>query len=160
MNGSIQDVTPGAKPRALKRRGAAALELAVAMPLLVLVCIGVMDFGRVYFTSVAVANAARAGAEWGTTPLPGYAFNSSGQQSFAQMDGGEVGAITFTPPPSTVCRCGENDVPCSTTPTCGTYGVPKVFVTVTATKSVALLLPYPGLPSSISIVRSATFRAQ
>ena len=142
------------------RRGGAALELAIALPLLIIVCIGVMDFGRVFFTSVAVANAARAGAEYGITPLPGYSTDAAKQMSFAQLDGGEAGTIVFSPPPSTVCRCGATVVSCSPAPVCAGYGEPAVYVTVTATKSVALLLPYPGIPSSVSIVRSATFRAQ
>ena len=136
------------------------IEFVVAMPLLLLMCIGVMDFGRVYFSSIAVANAARAGAEWGIAQ-PVNAFLPAKQQSFAQLDGAEVGTITFTPAPSTVCRCGGTVVGCATTPNCpGGYGVPRVYVTVTAKKVVALLLPYPGLPSSITIVRSATFRSQ
>ena len=48
--------------------GGALAELAVVLPLLILIAIGVMDYGRVYFTAIAVANAARAGAEWGSTP--------------------------------------------------------------------------------------------
>ena len=140
------------------RRGGAMLELVVAMPLLVLLCIGVMDYGRVYFTSVAVSNAARAGAEWGIT-YPAYAFDPARQQSFAKLDGAEAGTITVTS--STVCRCAATTVSCGSTTVCGSgYGEPRVFVTVTASKNVAMLLTYPGLPSTISIVRSATFRAQ
>ena len=44
------------------RAGAAALELAVVLPLLVLLLLGACDFGRFAHTQVAVANAARAGA--------------------------------------------------------------------------------------------------
>ena len=140
------------------RRGGALVELAVAIPLLVFICIGVMDYGRVYFTSVAVTNAARAGAEWGSTPIAGYAFLTSKQESFAQLDGQEVGAITVTA--STVCRCGTSTVACGAGTICGGYGEPMVFVSVTASKTVALLLPYPGLQSPVTISRTATFRAQ
>jgi Flp pilus assembly protein TadG len=138
--------------------GGALAELAVVLPLLILIAIGVMDYGRVYSTSIAVANAARAGAEWGSTPIAGYSQNNAAQESFAQMDGAEAGTMTIDA--VTVCKCGGSEHTCGTVPSCGTLGAPQVFVTVTATKAVALLLPYPGLPNSITITRSATFRAQ
>ena len=45
------------------RRGAAALELAIVLPLLILLALGCADFGRFAYYSTAVQNAARAGAE-------------------------------------------------------------------------------------------------
>ena len=145
--------------RQTHRSGGAIIELAVALPLLILICIGVMDFGRVYFTSVAVANAARAGAEWGITYPQSSPFKPVDQQNFAKLDGAEAGAITVTS--STECKCGATTVTCNSTTDCGGgFGPPAIWVTVTASKSVAMLLSYPGLANSISITRTATFRAQ
>src|SRR5689334_15801886 len=45
-----------------QRTGTALLELAVAIPVLLLFTMGVVDFARVYFASITVANAAMAGA--------------------------------------------------------------------------------------------------
>ena len=45
--------------------GAAAVELAMSLPLLALLAVGVADFGRIYFTTIAVANASRTGAYYG-----------------------------------------------------------------------------------------------
>lgn len=138
--------------------GGAAVELAVVFPVLVLLLIGVADYGRVFFTSIAVANAARAGAEWGANS-PGNAFGpATNIENFAKQDGIEAGAITVAA--ATTCRCGPNVVPCSTTPTCAGYGVPRAFVEVTASKTVSLILPYPGVPNNLQIVRKATFRSQ
>ena len=135
-------------------RGGAAVELAVITPLLVLLAIGVMDYGRVFFTSIAVANAARAGSEWGAfdnnRPLQQTAI-----QNFAMSDAQEFG---ITVNAQRVCKCGDTVGSC--TASCGAYGEARVFVVVTATKSVAMLLPYPGLPSTIAVSRTATFRAQ
>ena len=55
------------KDRLSNRRGGALLELAVAIPMLILIAIGVIDYGRVYTTAITVSNAARAGAEFGST---------------------------------------------------------------------------------------------
>ncbi len=44
------------------RRGAAAIELAIIMPVLLLLIFGCFDFGRFAYVSIAVTNAVRAGA--------------------------------------------------------------------------------------------------
>jgi Flp pilus assembly protein TadG len=134
------------------------VELAVVLPVLIFIAIGVMDYGRVYFTSVAVANAARAAAEWGAYGMTGSYTNDAKMQAFGQLDGNEVGTITFNS--SHFCECGTTSVACSTSECGSGYGPAQVYVTVTATKTVALLIRYPGLPSSVTISRSATFRSQ
>jgi Flp pilus assembly protein TadG len=48
------------------RRGAAAVEFAVVLPLLVTVLLGATDFGRFSYSSIAIANAARSGAAYGS----------------------------------------------------------------------------------------------
>jgi Flp pilus assembly protein TadG len=144
-------------PRA--ESGGALVELAVILPILILISIGVMDYGRVYFTSVAVVNAARAGAEWGAFGEQGGYLNDTDIQNFAKLDGAEAGTITVTS--NHECRCPGSGATVSCTTACSSgYGMPKVFVVVTATKTVNLILKYPGLPTSVTISRTATFRAQ
>lgn len=53
--------------RAPNRAAVAAAELALVLPLLVLLVGGGIDFGRFSTVSLTVANAARAGAEFGGT---------------------------------------------------------------------------------------------
>ena len=48
-------------------RGAAAVEFALALPILMLLAVGSIDFGRVPYFHQVVANAARTGAETGAT---------------------------------------------------------------------------------------------
>ena len=45
-----------------RERGAAAVEMAIILPLLLLVIGGIVDFGRFFFSQVTFANAAREGA--------------------------------------------------------------------------------------------------
>lgn len=135
------------------------IEFAVVFPVLVLLLIGAADYGRVFFTSIAVANAARAGAEWGAQDK-GKAFGSTTPiTDFAKQDGAEAGAMTVTS--ATVCRCPDESAPAGgCTGTCLNYGPPRVFVEVTASKTVNLILPYPGVPNNILITRKAIFRVQ
>ena len=56
-----------ARPTAYpQRRGAAAVELAIVLPILVTVLLGATDFGRFSYSAIAVANAARSGAACGS----------------------------------------------------------------------------------------------
>lgn len=68
------------------RRGAAAVELALLLPVLVTFVVGAIDFGRFAHTYIAVGNAARAGAAFGS-------FNSYTTNSQAQWEAGIKGAI-------------------------------------------------------------------
>jgi len=52
-------------PAAVARKGAAALELAVLLPLILLFVFACADFGRVMHAYLTVSNAARCGAEYG-----------------------------------------------------------------------------------------------
>ncbi len=47
-------------------RGQSVVELALLLPVLLLVFLGTTDFGRVYFAKVAITNAARVGARYGS----------------------------------------------------------------------------------------------
>lgn len=136
-------------------RGGAALELAVIFPVLLLLLIGVIDYGRAFFTSVIVANAARAGAEWGASD-PANAINTAGIIAFAQADGQEAGIVATA---RRYCECGTGvaNVGCTA---CPGGAAPDVWVEVTARKTVSMLLPYPGLPRNISLVRTSAFRNQ
>ncbi len=134
--------------------GAAAVELAVVSPLLLLLMIGVVDYGRAFYTSVTVANAARAGAEFGAHD-PATTGDTVDMRKFAQSDAQEAGTITVSA--RRYCQCAGVLQACTA---CASGAAPDVFVEVTATKILSTLLPYPGLPRTLTISRTATFRSQ
>ncbi|NKX52544.1 pilus assembly protein, partial [Arthrobacter deserti] len=43
-------------------RGAVAVEFALILPILVALLLGIMEFGRAYYTQITLANAAREAA--------------------------------------------------------------------------------------------------
>lgn len=49
------------------RRGASAVELAIVLPVLVVLCFGCVDFCRFAYSYIAVINACSAGAGYGST---------------------------------------------------------------------------------------------
>ena len=49
-------------PRRVRRRGAALVEFALVMPLLLLLLVGIMEFGRAWSQTQVITDAARQGA--------------------------------------------------------------------------------------------------
>ena len=81
--------------------GSALVELAVALPLLVLMMVCVVDFGRVFYMGIALTNAARAGAQYG-------AHNPAQSGDFAGMQTAATGSINIkgvTATASRTCQC-------------------------------------------------------
>ena len=54
--------------RGRDERGAALLEMAFTLPLLLFVCVGILEFGRAYQTWQVLTNAAREGARIAVLP--------------------------------------------------------------------------------------------
>lgn len=52
--------------RKLRQRGAAAVEFALLLPVLVFLLIGFIDLGILFVNDIVLTNAARQGARWGT----------------------------------------------------------------------------------------------
>jgi Flp pilus assembly protein TadG len=128
------------------RSGAAAVEFAVVLPLLVLLVFGCVDMGRSIGAYIIVSNAARVGAEYGATH--GYS------------------ALTYA--------SWQNQVIANATQemqgTGGSFDPNRLTITVTATpttgnlyrtKVVAsyrfdMLTSVPGLPSQFAVTHSVT----
>jgi Flp pilus assembly protein TadG len=150
-------------------RGTALVELAVVIPLLLVLVLGTVDFGRIFYRSMAIGQAARAGAEYGAqnvgtsddeTDIKTAAKNSVATD-VTLTDGDivwnrtcecatDAGTFSSTIPSNT---CTGN--PC---PTSGTHLT--ITVNVTVTKSFSTLIPYPAISNSVVISRSAKLRVQ
>jgi hypothetical protein len=138
------------------RRGGAALEFAVVMPMLILLAIGVADYARAYKTSLAVVNAAAAGTQVGARSVA-VSGDTAAMTAQAIADASPVSLDTVTS--SRFCRCSDGSTP-ACTGSCSGYGVPQVFVRVGVRKNYSMLFRYPGLPTTIAVMRTATLRVQ
>ena len=68
-------------PQKNRQKGAAAVELALVMPLLLLIVFGVVDAATALYDYAAINHASRVGARWGTIPTnnpDGSAWSCSG----------------------------------------------------------------------------------
>jgi Flp pilus assembly protein TadG len=150
----LKGISAGFRVFPSREEGSAILELAVAIPILLLVAVGAADFARVYATGITVANAARTGAQFGAHT----AGDTAAMRIAAETDAGTVALDTVTA--VRVCRCPDVGVVDCSTGDCGAYGVPQAYDSVRVRKEVTLIIPYPGLPSSIVLIKSVVFRAQ
>lgn len=63
--------------RSRRERGVVATELAIALPLLLLIVAGVLDVGTLFWEKQVLTNATREGARAGARALPGQSPGSS-----------------------------------------------------------------------------------
>ena len=146
-------------------RGSALIELALTLPILVVVLVAAIDFARVFYLGIALTNAARAGAQWGAHSAAQSGntgmMQTTALNAFASTDMSGVTAVA-----SRTCECATDAGTFSATSpanscsaTC-TGGHIVVTVKVTTSAPFTRLMPgIPGLPSSLTLTRSASMRA-
>jgi Flp pilus assembly protein TadG len=139
--------------------GTALVEFALAAPILVTLVLGIADFGLLAAKNAALEGATRVGAEYArdnSTCQSNIQATSciSGIKTAMQSGGNFSPALTFpssSPPFPASCECDDG-----TSITCGTTCVGagktpnRVLVTVTATQAYTPILPWPGIPTSLT----------
>jgi Flp pilus assembly protein TadG len=144
------------RPKSKLSRGQAAVEWALTAPLIALLLVIGGDLMRMYYTSIEVNDAAKAGAQYGAQ-TPGTAADLAGMQQAAQNDAFDLAGMTATA--SNYCQCpgSSTTFDCSTTNTCSDK---RVYVEVDTATTFHPLLQYPGLPSSVQMSGKAEMREQ
>jgi Flp pilus assembly protein TadG len=142
--------------------GAAMVELAVALPILVALLVGTADFARVFYTAIEMTNAARAGAQYGAKNI-GAGKDPTLIQNAATSS---VNVTGLSAAASRVCECAHQDgsawdvVNCDDPPAtaCSSPTFRVITITVTVTKTFTTIAPYPGIPRSLPLTRVAKMR--
>jgi len=148
------------------------VEVALMLPFLLLLLLGVIEIGRYAYASMLVGSAARAGAAYGSYQLanagvPTGQTVSPGIQQAAQNDyqsnGQNISTLTVTSTIQCGCDVGGVVTPntfaaCypTTIPTCAGHWVDTV--SVTASGQFTALFNYPGIPPSLTVTRTSTMR--
>jgi Flp pilus assembly protein TadG len=141
-----------------RQRGAALAELAVALPILTLVMLGVVDFARVWVQSSAVENAAHAGAQYGAQTTS-HAEDTAGIYAtvMADLNDSAVDEETYTVVSEKHCECDgatlDCDDPCTT-------DTKRTYVRVRVGSEFRTLFDYPGIPSPLNVSREVQVRAR
>lgn len=122
--------------RARPRRAAAAAELALVLPLLALLFVGVVDYCRVYYVSQALMNAARSSALHASGNATDLVTAEQAARSAALAE-----AVSLEPP------LRETDVTVAVTATQATATVRYTFRPLTQ---------FPALPGRIDMEFTVT----
>jgi len=152
------------------RRGASAAEFAVTFPLLLLICFGAADFGRLFFHGIAVTHAASAAASLGALSNADSG-RFADMKSLAEADTDELShTSSATAGAERYCDCPnapasgpgdtENIVSCTTATCPDGYGLPRVYVRARVVQNFAPIVPFPGIPKNVAVNRSAFLRVQ
>jgi len=125
------------------------LELALGMPMLLTLLFGTADLGRLFYFSIEVANAAAAGANYGSYQTSNMT-DTAGISNAAKNEAPEVPTLQVSS--SQVCQNSSGAAV-----SCTTGGAYK-YVSVTASYTFQTLFSYPGIPSSIALSKTVMMR--
>ena len=153
--------------RGYTRSGQSLVEVALMLPFLLLLLLGVIELGRYAYIGILVGNAARAGAAYGVQSNV-QSVDTVGIQNAAINDfvsNGQPGS-SLTVTSVVTCGCDSSGTVTTagctpaTNPTAGTCasGHWTVILAVTASGTFNSLFNYPGIPSSISLSRVSALR--
>ena len=140
--------------------GVSTIEFALIGSMLATLAVGMLDFGMAFWQQMEVGNAARAGAEYAA--VHGWGADGSAITT-AATSATSLGALTASP--SQVCGCPDansgvtltgQSPPC-TTP-CSNGGTLSAYISVSTQASYALIVPFPGVSSPISLTATAVAR--
>jgi Flp pilus assembly protein TadG len=129
------------------RRGAAATEFVVLLPLLIVLCLTSVDFGRFAYAYLALGNAGRTAAEVGATQSYSVGSQLAWRQQVEAALREDFSTTGGLDPDKLVMDANvEPDA----------SGLD--YITVTATYPYATLVFWPGIPQPLDMTRSVTFR--
>jgi Flp pilus assembly protein TadG len=131
------------------------VEFALAAPLLLLLLAGVLDYSLALRTAIAVSDAARAGAHYGSLNQAN-AGDTAGIQTAARNAVPNLTGMTVTT--ARTCKCANGSA-VSCTGSCG-GGAISVFTEVTTQTTASNAFSYPGLSFSGAISAKAVMRAR
>lgn len=164
----LSDMTklPLRKPRGIRRdqSGQSIVEVALMLPFLLLLLLGVIEVGRFLYIGILIGNAARAGVAYGTQSLV-KSVDTAGITAAADNDFGNNGQSVGSLNVSSSVSCGCDSSGTITTAACtgtgaGTCAAGQwtVTLTVTASGTFYSLFNYPGISTSISISKTAVMQ--
>jgi Flp pilus assembly protein TadG len=160
-----------ASGRSRPESGQSMLEFALVTPLVLALLLGVIEIGRYAYIGVLVGSAARAGAAYASEHLGnagGTGANGILQAADNDYQNNGQNPADLTVTWTTTCGCDNGSYPIATqacdpgvggaAPTCAAGSHWVVMVSVEAKGTFTSLFSYPGIPSPITIDRTATMR--
>lgn len=152
------------RPFPISQAGVALVEFTVALPILIMLLVGLIEYGRYAYFAIEIGNAAHAGAQYGSQNAT-TGVDVTGMKNAAIADGqNTIFPLTASAVSArNVCACWTGTL--GTTPSVSqcnqcTTGRQVTYAQVTVTGTISPLFNYTllGLPSSWTVARTATIR--
>jgi Flp pilus assembly protein TadG len=114
----------------------AVVELAVLLPLLMMLFVMTVDFARVFYFSLTLTNCARAGALYASDPA------TTPESPFADVQAAALADATNISPQPTITSVN------------GVDGSGRAYVAVTASYTFNSITKFPIIPSQMQLART------
>ena len=135
-------------------RGQAALELALSLPVLLMMFLVVVETGRAFYIAISVANAARAGVQYGSQNLS-TATDNAGMQAAAASDAPSLTAMIAVA--THFCKCSDGTAStCLSTDCAASHRL--LYTQVNTSASYTPLFSFIGLIPPITVPGKAVMR--
>ena len=156
MNSHISRRHSGRPLFSKSSRGQSMVEFAIALPVLCFLLVASADFARVFYFSIAVNNAARAGAQYGSQTIT-TAGDITGMKSAATQDAPNLPTLAAT---AQLCTCGTGSSVSACASSYCTNNPTGNYVEVDTSMTFNTTITYPGIPSSIALAGKAVMQVQ
>ncbi len=134
--------------------GQASVELALSLPLLLMMFLVVVETGRAFYIAISVSNAARAGVQYGSQNLSTAADNA-GMQSAAASNAPNVVGMTETA--THFCQCANGTAStCLSTDCAGSHRL--IYTQVDTTAPYTPLITFMGILPPLTVAGKAVMR--
>jgi Flp pilus assembly protein TadG len=143
-----------ARARGGRYRAQAAVELALSMPLLMMMFLVVVETGRAFYIAISVSNAARAGVAYGAQNLE-TAGDNPGMVQAATKDAPSLPGLAAVASHFCVCSDGTAST-CRSTDCSGSHRL--LYAKVTTTAPYTPLINFMGVLPSMTVPGSAVMR--
>ena len=138
----------------LRATGQASVELALSVPLLIVLLLVVVEAGRVCVVAVSLSSAARAGVQYGAQSLTTVS-DTAGMQNAAKADAPNLTAMTATG--SYYCQCSDGTASTCLATDCATSHR-LTYVKVITSATYTPIVNWPGIPTSTNLTSQAIMR--
>ena len=132
-------------------KGGSLIELALAVPILVLILLGTAEFARVEYAGIEVSNAAMAGVQYGAQDAK-MAADITGIQTAASNDASNITLGTTNV--STSCICSDGSASTCLPTDCSGSNI-ETILTVQTQTTFDPLIHLPGLPTTFTLTGQA-----
>jgi Flp pilus assembly protein TadG len=126
--------------------GQSLVETALVFPLLVTMLVGTVEMARVVNASIEVANAAKAGAQYGCK----NGYTAQDTTGIATAASNEVPNLTLSTTSSYACSCSDGTASTCLNSDCPNSHIEQT-VTVNTSATLSATIQLPGLPKTFTV---------